>query len=86
MNAFASAVSTAPNAGDAAREACAAIRDAMGDSRVDLVVVFATPDLMANAVGIAAIFDDALTPAHMIGCTAEAVIGTGQEVEDGPAL
>ena len=86
MNAFASAVSTAPNAGDAAREACAAIRDAMGDSHVDLVVVFATPDLMANAVGIAAIFDDALTPAHMIGCTAEAVIGTGQEVEDGPAL
>jgi len=86
MNSFASSISTAGNPGEAAREACAAVRDALGDIPVDLVVAFATPDLMANAAGIAAIIGEVLDPAHLIGCTAEAVIGTGREVEDGPAL
>ncbi|MGA0068010.1 MAG: FIST signal transduction protein [Miltoncostaeaceae bacterium] len=86
MNAFASALSMLPHAGDAAREACAAVRRELGARRPDLVVLFATPDLMANAAGIAAIVNSELGPGALIGCTAEAVIGTGHEVEAPPGL
>ena len=86
VNTFASALSTLPLPGDAAREACAAVRRDLGDRRPDLVVLFATPDLMANAAGIAAIVAGELGPGVLIGCTAEAVVGTGREVEAPPGL
>lgn len=86
MASFASFLSTAPDAGTAAREACAEVRRALGGSAPDLAVVFATPDLMANAPGIAAIIQRDLAPAALIGCTAEAVAGTGREVERPPGL
>jgi len=86
MDAFASAVSTNPDAGVAAREACDAVRTSLGGAAPDLAVVFATPDLMANAPGIAAIIEGSLGPGALIGCTAEGVIATGREVERPPAL
>ena len=86
MNAFASAMSTLPKPGDAAREACAAVLRALDGHHPDLVVLFATPDLMANAAGIAAIISGELGGGAIIGCTAEAVVGTGREVESPPGL
>jgi len=86
VNAFASAVSTSADPGDAAREACAAVREGLRAAAADLVVVFATPDLMANAAGIAAIVAAELAPGATIGCTAEGVAGTGCEVEAPPGL
>ena len=86
MNTFASAISTLPSARAAATDAVNAVRAALAGTRPDLVVVFATPQLMADAGGIASIIGAGLAPAHVLGCTAEAVIGSGREVEDGPAL
>lgn len=84
MDAIASCVSTAADAGAAAREACARVPEGMGDRAPDPTVVFATPDLMASAPGIAAIIGDRLGPGALIGCPAEAVVGTGREVQSPP--
>jgi len=86
MNSFASAVSTHHSPAEAAREACAAVRQGLRGATPDLVVLFATPDLMANAAGISAIVAAELAPGALIGCTAEAVVGTGREVESPPGL
>ena len=86
MNAFASAISTQASARTAATDAVGAVRDALAGARPDLVVGFATPDLMADAGGIASIVGTGLAPRHVIGCTAEAVIGSGREVEAAPGL
>jgi len=86
MNRFASAISTQASGRAAATEAVDAVRTALAGARPDLVVVFATPGLMADAGGIASIIGAGLAPMHVLGCTAEAVIGSGREVEDGPAL
>jgi len=86
MNTFASAISTLTTARAAATEAVDAVRATLSGMRPDLVVVFATPDLMADAGGIASIVGAGLAPEHVLGCTAEAIIGSGREIEDGPAL
>jgi len=52
----------------------------------DLAVVFATPDLMANAAGMAAIIEAELAPRVLVGCTAEGVVGTAREEERPPGL
>lgn len=86
MRSFGSGISTLPGAWDAACEAAALVRAGLGGVRPDLAVIFATPDLMEDAARIAAAVHEELGPVHLIGCSAEAVIGTGREVERGPAL
>ena len=86
MNTFASAISTRETGRTAATEAVAAVRAGLGGATPDLAVVFATPDLMADAAGIASVIGVGLGPANLIGCTAEGVIGTAREIEHGPAL
>ncbi len=86
MSACASAISTLPRAGDAARAACADVVRGLAGHQADLAVLFATPDLMANAAGIAAIVTAETGAATLIGCTAQGVLGTGREIESPPAL
>ncbi|MSO45003.1 MAG: hypothetical protein EXQ74_06860 [Thermoleophilia bacterium] len=86
MRAFASGVSTRADAIDAAREAAAMVRGGLGDGVPDLAVVFATPDLMADAEGIARVIAAELGAVYVIGCSAEAVITTGREITSEPAL
>lgn len=86
MNRFASALSTHADAGSAAREACSAVSAALGGMSPDLTVVFATPDLMANAAGVAAIIEAELAPRVLVGCTAEGVVGSAREEERPPGL
>lgn len=86
MNRFASALVTEGDAGTATRAACAAVATGLDGARPDLVVAFATPDLMANAAGIAAIIETELGPRVLIGCTAEGVAGVAREEENPPGL
>ncbi|MCU0307454.1 MAG: FIST C-terminal domain-containing protein [Thermoleophilia bacterium] len=83
---FASAVSTLPSPAAAAGEAARAARDQLAGAPCDLCVVFATPDLMGEAGVLVDALHAALAPAHLIGCTAEAVIGAGREIEQAPGL
>ncbi len=71
---------------EAAREACAPVRAALAGAPATLVVVFASPDLCADAEGLLAAITEELSPQHLIGAMGEGVVGGGQEVEEGPAL
>lgn len=71
----------------AAAEACAAARAMLGGSdRPTLVVMFASPDLCAEADRLLATVHEALAPEHLIGSMGEAIIAEGLEIEEGPAL
>ena len=86
MNRFASARVALPDAAEAARDAVAQVTAALGGESPDLAVLFATPDLMANARGIAAIITAGIRPGALIGCTAEAIAGTGGSANRAPGL
>ena len=79
-------LSTSPDAREAALEAGAAARSALGSAGCDLAVVFASgahlaaPETTLEAVG------EALEPDALIGCGAGGVIGRHQEIEDGTAV
>ncbi len=70
----------------AAEEAAGAARDRLGGAPATLVVVFASPDLCADAEGLLAAIHDVLAPEHLLGCMGEAIVGGGREVESGSAL
>jgi small ligand-binding sensory domain FIST len=58
----------------------------LGGAEVTLAVVFATPELLADDGVLVDAIGEALAPRHLIGCTAEATIAEGREIEGGPAL
>ncbi len=77
----ASALSKVRNTETATRGVLATIRERMDGAAGDLAVVFSTPH-HADALGAisAAIRAEGLAR-HVVGCTAEAIIGDGEEVE-----
>jgi small ligand-binding sensory domain FIST len=83
---FGVGLSQSPDPRAAAREACAAVRDALGGASPTLAVMFASPDLCEDAEGLLAAVHAELAPEHLIGSMGEAIVGAGREVEDGPAL
>ncbi|HWH14484.1 MAG TPA: FIST N-terminal domain-containing protein [Miltoncostaeaceae bacterium] len=68
-------------AGRAARE----VRGRLGGD-ADLVVMFASPVLCRDPGAILDAVHAELRPRRLVGCTGEAIIGTGREVEGDPAL
>ena len=84
--AFGVGLSRAPHAADAAREACAPVREALGGAPPTLAVIFASPLLCEDAEGLLARVGEELAPEHLIGAMGEAIVAEGREVEDGPAL
>lgn len=66
-------------------DAASRARAQIGGSAVDLAVVFASPgqldDVDASLERVSAI----LEPACLLGCLAQGVVGSGREVEQGPA-
>jgi small ligand-binding sensory domain FIST len=82
---FAAALSTAPEAPQALAEVCAAVQGPLGGG-ADLAVVFFSAHHAESAGRIAATVRERLAPRCLLGCVAETVIGTGREVEEGPAL
>lgn len=82
---FSSAVSQKAVAADALSEIVAQLDPAVTQSP-DLVVYFFTQDHARHAESLLQAIKEVLLPAHIIGCVAEAVVGTGQEIEEAPAL
>jgi small ligand-binding sensory domain FIST len=73
---------TAEAVGEAAREA----RDALGGAPVDLAFLFLSADHFAEAEEALTSLEDALAPAHALGCVAQGVVARDRELEDGPAV
>lgn len=70
---------------EAARMAAERVRDALG-APADLATMFVSPALAGDPDGILTAIHAVLGPGALVGCTGEAVIGTGREVEDRPAI
>lgn len=83
---FGAALSTEPDAARAVAECCAAIEARLGGVRPSIALVFASPDLALGDDRLAAAIHRRLAPDFLIGCTGEAIVGTGREVEGAPAL
>lgn len=58
----------------------------MLDGRPDLALLFVSPALAADPWTLSATIADVLSPVHLIGCTTEAPLAQGRELEDEPAL
>jgi len=84
MNGFASALSTAPDTKTALSECVTEASHALGTATPRLAVLFATPhhDLSDQLSRV----HDATGADNLLGCVAESVVGTGREVEAGPAM
>src|SRR5579864_4309659 len=80
------ALSTLPDAAEAAREALGRALAALEGEGPDLVVAFHSIHHLTQVDAIAALLSSEAKPAVVIGCTAQAVVGDGREVESGPAL
>jgi small ligand-binding sensory domain FIST len=83
---WASALSEEPDPEGAAAAVVAAARRALGETRVDLAVVFCTATHFPVCDRIGWAVRQALPDAVLVGCTGASVIGAGQEVEGRTAL
>ncbi len=82
---FAAALSRDPDAAAAAAEAAHELAGVLGPAP-SAVAVFATSDVMADVEGVLDGIAAHLTPTSLIGCTGEAVIARGKEIEEPPGL
>ena len=82
---FASSLSTETDLGSAISQVCGNIQDRLGGTP-DLVVLFVSADRWFACDEIAGEVCRRLGTDRLIGCTAESVVGVGQEVEGSPAL
>jgi small ligand-binding sensory domain FIST len=73
-------IEAAEAAGEAAREA----REDLGGAPVDLAFLFLSADHLDQAHAALASVEEALAPAHLLGCVSEGVLGRERELEDGP--
>jgi len=82
---FAAALSEHPVPAFATGEVCGQVLDGVGRNP-DLVVVFTTLAHAGALEDIVATIDEVLGPTVLLGAAAESVIGTGREIEGGPAV
>jgi small ligand-binding sensory domain FIST len=80
------ALTTNPDARSAAVEATTEAAHRLGDRDPDLAVVFASAHFGPRADAVLDGVYEAASPQALIGCVAEAVVGTGTEVESEPAV
>jgi small ligand-binding sensory domain FIST len=83
---FAAALSTAPQALQAAAEVCALARAQLQGPPADLAFVFFSTHHAGAADEVARTVRRELAPHCLLGCVGEAIIGNDREVESGPAL
>jgi small ligand-binding sensory domain FIST len=86
VNRYAAALSQHPTPVEAAGEVAGEILERFDGGRADLLVCFASPHHVGAFEDIANGLRKLLEPEAMIGCTAVAIAGGTQEVEDSPAL
>lgn len=58
----------------------------MGSDEADLGIVFMTPEHADDPQTVVEPLVEVLQNGHLLGCTAESVVGEGQEIEDGPGV
>ncbi|MCZ6689753.1 MAG: FIST C-terminal domain-containing protein [Planctomycetota bacterium] len=84
---LASALSTLPELQPSLAEACASARQALGESPVDVALVFVSSTHLGEALDrLPGIVRELTGARHLLGCTAEGIIGGGREVEREPAV
>src|SRR5204863_360248 len=81
----AAALSTDADTTKAVREACAQVGARLG-TVPDLAVLFVSPHHVPKLEDVAGGVGDALGTETLVGCTGESIVGSGQEIEDAPAL
>jgi small ligand-binding sensory domain FIST len=95
--AFAAALSEHPDTAQAVGEAVGQVADALRlgtlgqehpgqEGHPDLALLFVTPAHAEHLQQAAEVVQSTLSPGTLVGCSAESVVGTGREVEQGPAL
>jgi small ligand-binding sensory domain FIST len=72
--------------GVAAVRAVAQAREALGDTRPSLAVLFASAHFLGSAEALVAAIAEQAGPLPLIGCVGEAVAGGAREVESEPAV
>jgi small ligand-binding sensory domain FIST len=82
---FAAALSEHPVPAYATGEVCGQVLEALG-THPDLVVVFTTMAHAGALEDVIATVGEVLRPSVLFGAASETVIGTGREVEGGPAI
>lgn len=83
---FGAGLSTAADARAAVREVCESAIGGLNGARVDLAVLFVSPQHAERLEEIANWVCDAIGSESLIGCTGEAIVGGGREVEDAPTI
>ncbi|MGZ4713007.1 MAG: FIST signal transduction protein [Acidimicrobiia bacterium] len=83
---FASAISEHPVAAQAVGELAGQVLDQLDGRRVDLLVTFISPHFAGAADDIGGVLQAVLAPGALLGSTNAAVVGSGREVEDSPAI
>lgn len=83
---WASACSQRPGAAEAAAEAATAVRVALGEGPVDLVLAFVSAPHVREASELARVLKEQLAPRCLLGSGAHGVITAEHELETGPAL
>ncbi|MGH2719872.1 MAG: hypothetical protein ACRDJU_15035, partial [Actinomycetota bacterium] len=81
-----SGLSANPIPADAVEEALGRALAALGGAQPELTVLFHSVHHLASIDEIAKRVGEAVAPGALIGCTAQAVIGDGHEIEEGPSL
>ena len=83
---FAAAISEHPVAPQAIGELAGSVLEQLDGRAVDLLVVFISPHFAGAAEDIGGVLRAVLHPGILIGSTNAAVVGTGREVEESPAI
>src|SRR5260370_36524971 len=81
-----SALSTNANSLEAAEEALSRAHDSLGDETPQLTLLFFSVHHLPLIDQIAEVAAKVAAPGTLLGCTAQAVVGDGREVEHGPPL
>ncbi|WP_287127903.1 FIST C-terminal domain-containing protein [Candidatus Cyanaurora vandensis] len=70
----------------AVAETCGAVLTQMGGRSVDLVLIFASPELGGDFAYLGRLIQQQLGSAVLVGCAGGGLIAQGQEIEDEPGL
>ena len=81
-----SALSTNANSLEAAEEALSRAQDSLGGEAPQLTLLFFSVHHLPLIDQIAEVAAKAAAPGTLLGCTAQAVVGDGREIEQGPAF
>lgn len=82
---FAAALSTLPNARQAAAEACQKAGQSLA-APASLAIVFVSPHHAAELEAVGAEIRKQLAPGCLLGCTGESIVGNALEIEEAPAV